>query len=174
MERQAGRSGEKDAQRVTRSWDTLEGHLDGVTVHEVKNIVTRNGHTTELFREDWQLISGGSVKHMIHVALRDKAVSAWHLHKLQTDHIFVVSGMVRLVLFDSRSDSSTRGQVEVMNLSPMRPSLVVIPPAIWHGLQNLLGEESSFINFFDREYVYEDPDEWRLPADSSEVPYRFA
>lgn len=29
------------------------------------------------------------------------------------------------------------------------------------------------VNDIDRAYRYEDPDHWRLPADTGEIPYRF-
>jgi dTDP-4-dehydrorhamnose 3,5-epimerase len=55
----------------------------------------------------------------------------------------------------------------------MRPQLLVVPPSVWHGVQNLSTDVSAFVNFFDREYDYEDPDDWRLPPDTAEIPYRF-
>jgi dTDP-4-dehydrorhamnose 3,5-epimerase len=51
--------------------------------------------------------------------------------------------------------------------------LVAVPPCVWHGVQNLSREVSCFVNMFDRPYDYSNPDEWRLPADSPDVPYRF-
>ena len=139
---------------------------------EVKHIVTGNGITTELFRKDWGIV-GNEVTAMIHVTLRPGAVSAWHMHKLKTDHLFAVGGAIRAVLYDDRDGSPTRGRVDVLNLSPMRPMLVVIPPGVWHGIKALEPEPGMFVNFFDREYDYEDPDDWRLPADTSEIPYQF-
>jgi dTDP-4-dehydrorhamnose 3,5-epimerase len=157
---------------MTPEWDRVEERIEGVQTREVKNIVTGNGVTTELFRKDWGIASA-EVTAMIYVTLRPGAVSAWHMHRLKTDHLFAVGGALRVVLWDDREDSSTRGRVDVLNLSPMRPMLVVIPPGVWHGVQVLGNEPGAFVNFFDREYDYEDPDDWRLPPDSTEVPYRF-
>ncbi len=143
-----------------------------VQTHEMPNIVTRNGITTEIFRPDWGL-SPEDVRHIIHVRLHAFAVSAWHRHTLQTDRIFVTDGSLRLVMYDPREDSSTCGLVAQLQLSRYRPMLVTVPPGIWHGLQNMAGNECGFVNFFDRPYRYEDPDEWRLPIDSPEIPYQF-
>ena len=157
---------------MTREWERREERIAGVEVREVRNIVTGNGITTELFRKDWGIV-GSEVTAMIHVTLRPGAISAWHMHKLKTDHLFAVAGAIRAVLYDDRPGSATNGRVDVLNLSPMRPMLVVIPPAVWHGIQVLGNEPGAFVNFFDREYDYEDPDDWRLPPDSPEVPYSF-
>jgi len=56
----------------------------------------------------------------------------------------------------------------------MRPALLVIPPRIWHGIQNLSPSTSTFVNYFDEQYAYDNPDDWRLPPDTEEIPYRFA
>lgn len=149
------------------------GAIDGVLVRESSNIVTRNGHTSEVFSSPWELPLD-AVRHVIHVSLKPAAISAWHMHRAQTDQIVSVGGMIKVVLFDGRADSRTKGRVEAFHLSPMRPSLLLIPPGVWHGVQNMLASEfSSFINLFDRPYQHADPDEWRLPVRNDEIPYEF-
>jgi dTDP-4-dehydrorhamnose 3,5-epimerase len=165
-------SAQKDPPHITPDWEVRRDLIDGVRVREVRNVVTHNGITTELFRTDWGIVDY-DVTQIIHVALRGGAVSAWHMHELKTDHLFVVGGHIKVVLYDDREGSSTRGRVDVFNLSPTRPQLLVVPPSVWHGVQNLSTEVSTFVNFFDREYDYKDPDDWRLPPDTTEIPYRF-
>jgi dTDP-4-dehydrorhamnose 3,5-epimerase len=157
---------------MTPDWEVDVERIQGVRTREVRNVVTGNGITTELFRKDWG-IAEAEITAMIHVTLHPGAISAWHMHKLKTDHLFVVPGTLRAVLYDGRDESRTRGQVDVLNLSPLRPLLVVIPPEVWHGIQVLGAAPASFVNFFDREYDYTDPDDWRLPPDTSEIPYQF-
>ncbi len=162
----------KDTQTATADGTVLRKDLPGVCVHEMKNIVTRNGITTEVYRPEWNLDEGG-VEHIIHVSLRPHAISAWHVHERQTDRIFVVDGSFKLVLYDDRKDSSMQGMLSVLLLNRLRPMVVSVPPGIWHGLQNLEDGPGSFINYFNRPYQYEDPDEWRLPWDTDQIPYRF-
>jgi dTDP-4-dehydrorhamnose 3,5-epimerase len=166
------RSATRDQQHMTPDWDVVRDGIDGVRRREVKHIVTANGHTTELFRADWGLADNAIVA-TIHVTLRANAVSAWHMHKIQTDHLFVIAGALRLVLYDDREESPTRTKLDVLNLSAMRPTLIVIPPGIWHGIHAAPTHSASFVNFFDHAYDYSDPDEWRLPSDSDEIPFRF-
>lgn len=165
--------GSKDAQTVAADGRVLRELIDGVQLHEMANIVTRNGITTEVVRPDWE-VGRLSIAHMIHVTLRAHAISAWHCHHLQTDRIFVTDGALRVVLFDDRETSPTKGRLDVLHLSRMRPTTLLIPPFVWHGIQNLEHQTSGFINFFDRAYNYENPDEWRLPEDTDAIPYRFA
>ena len=162
----------KDEAHMTPDWERQAEYIEGVQLREVKHVVTGNGVTTELFREDWGIMKGDLV-HMIHVSLRPWAISAWHMHKLKTDHLFVVGGAMRAVLYDDRDGSPTRGQVDVVHLSFVRPTLVVVPPEVWHGIQTLGSEPVNFVNFFDHAYDYADPDDYRLPADTPEIPYSF-
>lgn len=118
--------------------------------------MTPNGVMTEIFRADWA-VAEGTIEQMIYVALRGGAISAWHMHLLKTDHLMVVSGAIKAVQFDNREDAPTKGRLEVFHLSPMRPTLVVIPPGVWHGLQSLEATPSAFVNFFDRIYDPKDP-----------------
>lgn len=162
----------KDQQTATAAGAMMREFLQGVQFKEMPNIITRSGLTTEVFRRDWAL-DDGKIEQIIHVTLRARSVSAWHCHEKQTDRIFVTGGTINLVLYDARDNSPTRGRLNAFRLSRYRPALVVIPPGIWHGLQNIEDDTSSFINFFDRAYCYEDPDEWRLPPDTDQIPYRF-
>jgi dTDP-4-dehydrorhamnose 3,5-epimerase len=166
-------SGKKDEPHITPTGQLRADRIDGLVVREGTNIVTRNGHTAEVYSEPWGL-PVEAIRHVIHVSLRPGAVSAWHLHRRQTDQIVALDGMLRLVLFDGREDSPTHRQVDVLHLSPMRPTLVLIPPGVWHGIQNMIAASfSSFLNLFDRPYDHDDPDEWRLPERNDVIPYAF-
>jgi dTDP-4-dehydrorhamnose 3,5-epimerase len=166
-------AGSKDRPSVDSEWRAKSDLIENVQVREVRNVVTRNGITTELFRAEWGLMDN-AIAHMIHVTLRPGALSAWHMHKLKTDYLFVVSGLVRLVLYDGRDDSPTFGHVNEFHLSHARPQVIAIPPNVFHGLQNLDAGNSTFVNYFDAQYEYEDPDDWRAPLNTEEIPYRFA
>ena len=163
----------KDDAHIDSDWVVERRLIDGVTVREVRNIVTANGVTTELYRPDWDVVEG-EVQQVIHVALRGNAISAWHQHRGRWDYVFCVGGHLRIVLHDPREDSPTHGQVDVFHLSPARPQLLAVPPWIWHGVQNLSGDPSCFVNMFNVPYDYANPDEWRLPPDAPEIPYSFS
>ena len=163
---------QKDHAHIDKNWVVSRDLIAGVATHEVRNVVTANGITTEVYRPDWGIVDG-EVRQAIHVSLRGNAVSAWHQHRERWDYIMCVAGHLRIVLHDPREDSPTKGQVDVFHVSPARPVLLAVPPWIWHGVQNLSNEASSFVNLFDRPYNYDDPDEWRLPLDTPEIPYSF-
>ena len=162
----------KSGKTSTSDGTILQDLLHGVEIRDIKNLITSNGTTTELFRTDWGLLPD-NVDHIIHVVFRPNAVSAWHMHEHRTDYIFVTEGTIRIALYDGRGNSPSHNKVNVINSSRMRPVIVKIPNGVWHGFENLEQTHSSFINYANRAYSYEEPDEWRLPSDTLEIPYSF-
>ena len=74
------------------------------------------------------------------------SVKAWHLHRESTLNYACIKGKVRLVLFDGREKSSTKGKYQEIILSPVNYVLVTIPPNIWNGFKNLDNAESIIAN----------------------------
>src|SRR5437868_13709432 len=99
-------SGRKDHAHITPQWELTAPRIDGVRVREVRNVVTGNGITTELFRSDWGVVDG-TIEQVIYVGLRGRAVSAWHQHRQRWAFLFAVNGHLRIVLFDPREPSPT-------------------------------------------------------------------
>ncbi len=163
----------KDRQNITADWLSLEQLIDGVKVREVKNVCKRQGGVlTEVFRSDWSL-DDGIVDQIFQNMLAPGEVSGWHAHQLTTDRIFVNYGRLRIGLYDARSASTTFGKYNEMHFGTDRPALVLIPPGVWHAVQNNTSEPAALLNAVDRAYRYEDPDHWRLPIDTPQIPVRF-
>lgn len=163
----------KDEQSITADWQQTSRLIDGVRVREVSNVPKDNGWLTEICRREW-LETPAHIDQVFQVALNPGMVSAWHAHATTTDRLFVSFGMMRIVLYDAREASPTRGVTNELRFGSLRPALVVVPPQVWHGVQNLSPGVSVLLNLVDNAYRYDDPDHWRLPPDSPQVPYRFA
>ena len=162
----------KDAQTLNAQWRVVDQPLiDGVQVKEALNVPKSNGYLTEMYRLDWNL--GPLVDQIFQVVLLPGAISAWHAHATTVDRLFVSHGLMRIVLYDGRADSPTRGVVNDFRFGTVRPATVLVPPRVWHGVMNVVDTPAILMNFPDRAYDYEDPDHWRIPADSAEIPVRF-
>ncbi|MFV2082202.1 MAG: dTDP-4-dehydrorhamnose 3,5-epimerase family protein, partial [bacterium] len=98
-------------------------------------------------------------------------VKAWHYHKIQDDHFAVVKGMIKLVLYDDREGSRTRGKVNEFFMGIHNPILVKIPRGIYHGFKSVGEEEAIVINVPTEPYNRENPDEYRIPVDDGSIPY---
>lgn len=96
---------------------------------------------------------------------------AWHYHKLQTDHFVCISGMMKLVLYDSREDSPTKGEINEFFLGQHNPLMVEIPNLVYHGFKCISEVEALVINMVTECYNAKDPDEFRVDPHSGEIPY---
>lgn len=61
------------------------------------------------------------------------AIKGWHIHKQITLNYCVVYGMVKLVLYDSRADSPTKGNVIELFIGDDNYCLVQIPVGVANG-----------------------------------------
>lgn len=60
-------------------------------------------------------------------------VKGWHLHKNAILNYTVIRGMIKLVLYDNREYSDTRGVLQEIYLGDQNYSLVQIPSNVWNG-----------------------------------------
>ena len=160
----------KDPQIITSSWHKPHEPIDGVVVREVLHVPGDRGVLTELFREEWDP-EGGPAAQVFQIRLFPGAVSAWHCHLLATDRLFVSIGQAKIVLYDAREGSKTRGTINEFHVGEARPTLLVVPPEVWHGVAALGATPAVVVNCPTRAYSYDDPDHYRLPADTPEIPY---
>ena len=163
----------QDRQSVTSDWNSLQEPIEGVRVREVKNVPKGNGDLLcEVFRRDW-LLDEGDVDQVFQSVMNPGSLSAWHAHQRTRDRLFVSQGLLRIVLYDARAGSPTCERINEFRFGAARPALLVIPPGVWHGVQNISNTPAVLLNLVDHAYCYEDPDHWRLPPDTEKIPFRF-
>jgi dTDP-4-dehydrorhamnose 3,5-epimerase len=143
--------------------------IAGVQILDLGNVLTRSGWMTEVFRRDWPVVSV-EPRQVNWALLNPGAVTDWHRHARQTDHLVGVSGGIKLALWDGRPDSPTTGESDVIRFGALRPVLVVVPPGVWHALRNESGEPAGYINVTNGLYDHENPDNWRSVPGSPGIP----
>lgn len=164
---------QKDKQSITSDWEMANDRLiNGVYTKEVKNVIKNNGYLTEMYRKDW-LLDNLDIEQVFQVVVKPNGISAWHTHEYTTDRLFVSFGTIKIVLYDSREDSATYKEINEFRVSHLRPTLLIVPPHVWHGVQNIGTTDGFLINMVDKSYTYSNPDHWRLPFDTSQIPYQF-
>jgi dTDP-4-dehydrorhamnose 3,5-epimerase len=98
---------------------------------------------------------------------------AWGLHRFSTDRLFVARGLVKIAVYDGRTDSPTFGYVNEFTLSDRNPGLVVVPPNLYHGWKNIGTDEAIVINMPTSTYQYDEPNAWDSQEARELIPYRF-
>jgi dTDP-4-dehydrorhamnose 3,5-epimerase len=145
------------------------GPIDGVAVKPLKVIADERGWLMEIFRSDDPIFEGFGQTYLT-VAYPD-VVKAWHYHKDQTDHFCCVKGMAKVVLYDDRDGSPTRGTVSEHFLGDKNLILLRIPKGVLHGFKGIGVEPAYILNIPDRTYDYKNPDEFRVHPHDNDIPY---
>ncbi len=150
--------------------------IAGVVVKPLKLIPDDRGFLMEMLRADDPIFEWFGQVYI--TGCKEGVAKAWHYHKEQTDHFVCVSGKSLVVLYDHRRDSPTHGEVNEFFLDgpPCRehePLLIKIPPGVVHGFTAIDCPEARIVNIPTLPYRYKDPDEYRYPWDSEEIPYEW-
>ena len=143
--------------------------IDGVVLRDLKPIPDERGWLMELLRSDWDLFEKFGQVYL--TTVYPGVVKAWHYHKKQTDNMICIKGMLKLVLYDARKSSPTYKQVNEIFFGDRKPLLVKIPPFVYHGFKAIGGETAYDINVPTQPYNCKEPDEFRLPPDTKQIPY---
>lgn len=143
--------------------------INGVKLKPLRVIPDERGRLMEILRSDEELF--GQFGQVYMTTTYPGVIKAWHLHKLQTDNIVVVKGMLKLALYDGREGSPTRGKANEFFIGEHNPVLVQVPTDVYHGWKCISETEVIVINIPTQPYNYREPDEHRLPYNSEEIPY---
>ena len=96
-------------------------------------------------------------------------VKGWHKHTEMTINYAVVSGAVKVVLFDDRKESKTYGKIQEIFMSPENYSLLIVPPNIWNGFKGVGTTTSIVANCAS--IAHRSDEIIRLPYNSDKIPY---
>ncbi len=142
--------------------------IDGVAFKELETHLDERGFFREIIcvKDDFFEEGFGQWSHSLMFA---GVIKAWHIHKQQTDWWYVGTGVLKVVLYDKRSESSTyRQTMEVMLGDGDQPSILKIPPGVAHGCKCLSGPANLF---YITSHTYDSEDEGRIPHDDPEIGF---
>jgi len=96
-------------------------------------------------------------------------IKGWHLHTKMTLNYAVVSGMIKLVLYDVREESPTKGELQEIYIGEDNYALVRIPSGIYNGFKGIGVKPAIVANCSD---IPHDPEEiQRINPFSNDIPY---
>jgi len=138
---------------------------------EIKELVVHKderGSFSEIIRKSDTLFKDGFGQLSFSVVKKSVA-KAWHLHKKQTDWMCVLSGDMKLVLYDTRVKSSTyKKKMEILTGQEYGFKVIKVPPGVAHGYKVING---PMIITYVTSREYDPDDELRLPHDDPEIGY---
>jgi len=133
----------------------LKSRIEGVGIFPLKQIEDERGAVLHMLRSDSQAFT--KFGELYFSIVNPGSIKAWKRHKEMTQRFAVPAGRIRLVLFDDRPGSQSRGKLEEIILGrPDRYYLVCIPPLIWYGFQGVSETPTLLVNCPD---ILHDPKE---------------
>lgn len=160
----------RDLPTVTAEGARLPLGIDGVVVRRLTVHADHRGALTPLLdarNKFWE----APVVYVYCFTVRPGVIKGWGKHELQTDRYFVAQGHLRVVLFDGRENSPSRGEIDQVFFTPETPGLVAIPPGVWHADQNWGESDAIVVNFPTAPYDPDKPDKQRIDPHAGVIPF---
>ena len=144
--------------------------IEGVKVIHLKRIPDERGAVFHMLKKtDEHFIEFGEIYFSCgHIG----AIKAWHVHKKMTLNNCCISGMLKLVLYDSRTGSKTNGEVMEIFMGEQNYVLVQVPPGVVNGYKAYGEKMAIMANCATLPY---DPDEIEyIDPLNNDIPYDWA
>ncbi len=143
--------------------------IDGVKIIKKLQISDKRGKILHMLRNDDEHFSKfGEIYFSV---VYPKIAKAWHIHEKMTLNYVAVYGEIKLVLFDDRTKSKTKGEIQEIILSNDKHNLVSIPPFVWNGFCSTKNEIAILANCSDIPHDKEEIK--RVPFDDKKIPYNW-
>jgi dTDP-4-dehydrorhamnose 3,5-epimerase len=144
--------------------------IEGVKVIPLRQIVDERGKIMHMLKAtDPHFVSFGEIYFS---CSWPGAVKAWHIHQTMTINNAVVSGRAKLVMFDLRATSPTKGALLEVCLGEDNYVLVQIPPGVANGYKAYGDKMVVMANCASEPH---DPNEMlRIPPFTKDIPYDWA
>jgi dTDP-4-dehydrorhamnose 3,5-epimerase len=145
--------------------------INGVKVINLKRIPDERGTIYHMLRStDAHFTKFGEIYFS---KIYKDAIKGWHIHKQITLNYCVISGMVKLVLYDLREDSSTKGNIMELFIGDDNYCLVQIPVGVANGHKGLT-ETALLASLPDVPYDQLIKDEMiRVDPYNNNIPYNW-
>jgi len=142
--------------------------IDGVMVKKLVSHPDERGFFTEFIRKTDEFFAEGFAQ-LSHSHMVDGVVKAWHVHKTQVDWWCVVTGTIKVALYDTREQSPTYKQTQEFIVGETGESIIVkIPPGVAHGLKVTQGPADLV---YVTSKTYDPGEEGRIPYDDPGIGY---
>jgi len=144
--------------------------INGVAIKVLVRHKDERGYFEELIRvsDDFFQEGFGQLSHSV---MYPGVIKAWHVHKTQTDWWFVARGDLKVVLYDTRKNSSTYKNTNEFVLGQHGDNFILkIPPEVAHGCK-VIGAVTELV--YVTSAPYDQSEEGRIPHDDPSIGYNW-
>ena len=147
-----------------------KGEIEGVLIRPLQRIPDERGTIMHGVRKENLVNDFGEVYFK---KLYKEVINGWHIHETLQLNYICLTGMIKLVLFDVREKSPTKGILQEVFFGDENYCLVHIPAGIANGSKGLYAPFSLLCNIASEPHnpslKYK-----RIDPHSEEIPYDWA
>ena len=142
--------------------------IDGVVLKDLVTHHDERGYFREIIRGTDPFFAEGFGQ-WSHSLMHFGVIKAWHIHQKQIDWWYVGSGVLKVVLHDTRAGSTTHRRTQEIFMGDDHPPRVLrIPPGVAHGCKVLSSKADLF---YITSRIYDPADEGRIPHNDPAIGY---
>jgi len=109
--------------------------IEGVVVNPLRRIADERGCIMHMLKHNDPVFE--SFGEIYFSCVYPGVIKGWHMHHRMTLNYAVPVGMIKLVLFDDRESSTTRGELQELFIGEQDYCLVKVPPNVWNGFKGI-------------------------------------
>lgn len=118
--------------------------INGVRIIPKKQIIDKRGKIMHMMRNDDENFTKFGEIYFSYS--HPNTIKAWYLHKHTTINYVCLIGKIKLVLFDDRKKSPTKGNLQEIFMTTEDYNLLCIPLGIWYGFKTIENKFSIVAN----------------------------
>jgi dTDP-4-dehydrorhamnose 3,5-epimerase len=142
--------------------------IEGVVLKDLVTHSDERGYFREVIRVSDEFFGEGFGQ-WGHSMMYENVAKAWHIHEIQIDWWYVVSGVLKVALHDARPASKTYRETMELFMGDHQPARVLrVPPGVAHGCKVVNGPVHLF---YVTSKEYNPEDEGRIPFDDHTIGY---
>ncbi|MBW2169914.1 MAG: dTDP-4-dehydrorhamnose 3,5-epimerase family protein [Deltaproteobacteria bacterium] len=143
--------------------------IDGVIIQQLEQFHDARGSVMHMFRVDNPVFEKFGEVYFSEIL--PGAVKAWKRHKKMTQLFAVPTGMIKLVVYDDRKNSASKGKLAELDIGRDNYRLVKIPPQLIYGFKCISPFPALVANCTDLPHNPEEAD--TLDPNDPTIPYKW-
>lgn len=143
--------------------------IENVKIFPLKKIEDERGAVMHMLRSNQEHFQ--TFGEIYFSLVNPGVVKGWKLHKKIHQNMAVPEGEIKIVIFDSRKDSSTFGQTQEIVFGNSNYCLLQLPPGVWYSFKAISPTHAIIANCTTAPH---DPEESIvLPLNTPEISYNW-
>ncbi len=143
------------------------GQINGVVIKRISKISDERGSILHMLKEeDKEFKRFGEIYFS---SIYPGVIKGWHIHSKMELNYLVVIGDIKLVLYDNRKGSKTKGNLMEVFMGERNNLMVKVPKNVWNGFKGIGLKEAVLANCSS--YSHRLDEISRLDPFSKEIPY---